>query len=319
MTTEQAPILVTGVHRSGTTWVGRMLTAGGEAAYISEPLNVWHRPGVLAADIPHWYFYICEENESQYLPAFRQLLDYRYHWGKELLSLRSLHDLGRMGRDGSTFLLGKLLHRRPLLKDPFAAFSIRWFLERLGCQVVVTVRHPAAFASSLKRLNWPFDMRDLLAQPLLLRDWLAPYEEQMVACLANPQDILRQAAILWSMVYQTVWKLKGEGAPILLILHEDLSLDPLGGFEKLYQALGLRYTAKAQQHIAESSSADNPKEIRTEQLHSVRLDSRANLMNWRKRLNEAEIEQIKALTWEVAACYYPPESWEGFYPSPRNP
>jgi hypothetical protein len=319
MTTEQAPILVTGVHRSGTTWVGRMLTAGGEAAYISEPLNVWHRPGVLAADIPHWYFYICEENESQYLPAFRQLLDYRYHWGKELLSLRSLHDLGRMGRDGSTFLLGKLLHRRPLLKDPFAAFSIRWFLERLGCQVVVTVRHPAAFASSLKRLNWPFDMRDLLAQPLLLRDWLASYEEQMLACLANPQDILRQAAILWSMVYQTVWKLKGEGAPILLILHEDLSLDPLGGFEKLYQALGLRYTAKAQQHIAKSSSADNPKEIRTEQLHSVRLDSRANLMNWRKRLNETEIEQIKALTWEVAACYYPPESWEGSYPSPRSP
>ena len=319
MTTEQAPILVTGVHRSGTTWVGRMLTAGGEAAYISEPLNVWHRPGVLAADIPHWYFYICEENESQYLPAFRQLLDYRYHWEKELLSLRSLHDLGRMGRDGSTFLLGKLLHRRPLLKDPFAAFSIRWFLERLGCQVVVTVRHPAAFASSLKRLNWPFDMRDLLAQPLLLRDWLASYEEQMLACLANPQDILRQAAILWSMVYQTVWKLKEEGAPILLILHEDLSLDPLGGFEKLYQALGLRYTAKAQQHIAKSSSADNPKEIRTEQLHSVRLDSRANLMNWRKRLNEAEIEQIKALTWEVAACYYTPESWEGFYPSPRSP
>jgi hypothetical protein len=319
MTAEQVPILVTGVHRSGTTWVGKMLTASGEAAYISEPLNVWHRPGVLAADIPHWYFYICDENESQYLPAFRQLLDYRYHWGKELLSLRSLHDLGRMGRDGSTFLLGKLLHRRPLLKDPFAAFSIRWFLERLGCRVVVTVRHPAAFASSLKRLNWPFDMRDLLAQPLLLRDWLAPYEAQMLACLANPEDILRQAAVLWSMVYQTVWKLKEEGAPILLTCHEDLSLDPLGEFQKIYQALGLKYTAKAQQRIAESSSADNPKELKTERRHAVRLDSRANLMNWRKRLNEAEIEQIKTLTWEVAACYYPPESWEGVYPSPRSP
>lgn len=312
MTTAQPPILVTGVHRSGTTWVGRMLSVGGEAAYISEPLNVWHRPAVLAADVPHWYLYICAENENNYLPAFRQLLDYQYHWGKELLSLRSLHDLGRMGRDGSAFLLGKWLHRRPLLKDPFAAFSIRWFMERLGCQVVVTVRHPAAFASSLKRLNWPFDMRDLLAQPLLLRDWLAPYEEQMLACLANPQDILQQAAVLWAMVYRMVWKLKEGGAPILLTRHEDLSLDPLGEFQKIYQALGLRFNEKAQQRIAESSSTDNPKELNLEQRHAVRLDSRANLRNWRKRLSEAEIEQIKALTWEAAACYYPPESWEGF-------
>jgi LPS sulfotransferase NodH len=41
------PILVTGAHRSGTTWVGKILCASGEAAYISEPLNLWHRPGVM--------------------------------------------------------------------------------------------------------------------------------------------------------------------------------------------------------------------------------------------------------------------------------
>lgn len=316
MTSLQTPILVTGVHRSGTTWVGKMLAAGGEVAYISEPLNVWHRRGVFAADTPYWYLYICAENEGDYLPAFQKLLHYKYHWGKEILALRSLHDLGRMARDGSTFLLGKLLRRRPLLKDPFAVFSIPWFVERLGCQVVVTVRHPAAFASSLKRLDWPFDMRDLLAQPLLMRDWLEPYREQMLACLAKPQDILHQAALLWSMAYQTVWTLKKDGYPLQLVRHEDLSLDPLGEFRELYTELKLNFNAKAQRRIAQSSSADNPKELRTEKRHSVRLDSRSNLMNWWKRLSEAEIEQIKALTAEVAALYYPPESWEGLYPSP---
>jgi hypothetical protein len=314
MLSDHPPILVTGVHRSGTTWVGKMLTASGEAAYISEPLNVWHRRGVLAVDIPHWYFYLCEENESQYLPAFRQLLNYQYHWGKEILSLRSFHDLGRMARDGSTFLLGKFLRRRPLLKDPFAAFSIPWFTERLGCQVVVTIRHPAAFASSLKRLNWPFDMQDLLAQPLLMRDWLAPYQEQMLACLAKPHDILQQAALLWTMVYQTIWRLKEEGHSLVLVRHEDLSLDPLAEFEKLYQALGLSYSERARLQIAASSSAENPKELQTKKRHSVRLDSRSNLMNWRKRLTETEIEQIKAHTWEIASHYYRPESWEGIYP-----
>ena len=65
-------ILVTGAHRSGTTRVGRMLSAEKSTAYISEPLNVLHRRGVYGADVPHWYQYITAENEAQYLPAFRR-------------------------------------------------------------------------------------------------------------------------------------------------------------------------------------------------------------------------------------------------------
>ena len=60
----------------------------------------------------------------------------------------------------------------PLLKDPFAVLSLRWFAEVLHCRIVVTVRHPAAFASGLKRLGWSFDFGDLLRQPLLMRDHL---------------------------------------------------------------------------------------------------------------------------------------------------
>ena len=59
------PILVTGGHRTGTTWVGKMLAASGEAAYISEPLNVLHRPGVMSTPVRHWYTYICPENEAE--------------------------------------------------------------------------------------------------------------------------------------------------------------------------------------------------------------------------------------------------------------
>ena len=57
------PILVTGAHRSGTTWVGKVLCASGEAAYISEPLNLWHRPGIMGAPVAGWYTYITDENE----------------------------------------------------------------------------------------------------------------------------------------------------------------------------------------------------------------------------------------------------------------
>jgi LPS sulfotransferase NodH len=55
MTDIAHPILVTGTHRSGTTWVGKMLAADSSTAYISEPLNVLHRPGVYRAKVKHWY------------------------------------------------------------------------------------------------------------------------------------------------------------------------------------------------------------------------------------------------------------------------
>ena len=161
------PILVTGAHRSGTTWVGKMLTASGQLAYISEPLNVLHRPGVMRTSVENWYTYICEENEAHYLPALHETLELRYHTWAEIKSLRSRRDLLRMGRDLSIFMRGKLRDQRPLLKDPFSVFSAAWFAQRLGCQIVITVRHPAAFASSLKRLGWDFDFqRSAPARPV---------------------------------------------------------------------------------------------------------------------------------------------------------
>jgi hypothetical protein len=137
-----------------------MLSADPHTAYISEPLNRLHRPGVLGACVEHWYTYISDKNEAAFLSAFDQLLGFHYHLWDEMKSLRSSRDFFRMGRDLGTFLRGRALHQRPLLKDPFAVFSLPWFVERLDCRVVVTVRHPAGFASSLKRLNWPFDFTD---------------------------------------------------------------------------------------------------------------------------------------------------------------
>ncbi len=301
------PILVTGAHRSGTTWVGRMLAAGPEVAYISEPLNVLHRPGVFGAGVKRWYTYICKDNESEFLPAFRQLFDFDYHLWNEIRSLRSGRDFLRMLRDFGIFYRGSMRGQRPLLKDPFAVFSLPWFAERLGCQVIVTVRHPAAFASSLKRLSWPFDFGDLLRQPLLMRDHLEPYRSQMEATAAD--DILGQASLLWAMVYKVVWSVHEDSRGIRIVLHEQLSANPLEEFRRLYADLGLDFTPRAQNTIWRSSSSKNPTELARNQVHSVQLDSRANLENWRRRLSPEEISRVRRLTADVSGFYYPEESW----------
>ncbi len=275
-----------------------MLAAGGGAAYISEPLNLWHRPGVLSVPVSGWYTYICAENEGQYLPAFHQLLAFRYHTLDEIGSIKSRKDALRMGRDGWTFFLGRLRKKRPLLKDPFAVFSSTWFAARLHCRVVVTVRHPAAFASSLKRLEWHFDFSDLLSQPLLMRDALEPYRGEMESI--DQGDVVGQGSLLWKMVYRTVLDYCKQNPDLILVRHEDLSQSPLESFRSLYNALGLPFNHTAEREIIRSSSSDNPAELSKSSVHAYKLDSRAGLERWRKTLSEEEIDRITSLTGDIA-------------------
>ena len=301
------PILVTGTHRSGTTWVGKMLAADAMTAYVSEPLNVLHRPGVFRPQIKYWYQYVCEDNEKEYLPAFQDLLEFDYHLWDEIRSLRSQRDVLRMGRDFFIFYNGLMRGQRALLKDPFAVFSTPWFAKRLNCKVVITVRHPAAFASSLKRLNWPFDFQNLLNQPLLMRDHLEPYREEMQSVQAD--DVVGQAALLWKLIYRAVHMSREQHPDFLIVRHEELSREPIPGYRTLYAALDLEFTPRVEKTILNSSSSENPRELSRKKVHGIKLDSRANIDNWKQRLGADEIERVRAMTDDVSKLYYSDAEW----------
>jgi hypothetical protein len=302
------PILVTGSHRSGTTWVGKMLAADADTAYISEPLNVLHRPGVFRIPVKHWYTYITQENENEYLPAFQELLNFQYHIWLEIISLRSPRDFMRMGRDFHIFFNGSIQGQRALIKDPFALFSTPWFAQRLNCNIVITVRHPAGFASSLKRLGWNYDFRNLLDQPLLMHDHL---EADRAAMESIPHDdIIGQGALLWKLIYRFVHSTRSLSPHFKIVRHEDLSLDPLDGYQTLYRSLGLDFTERVRDIIQNSSSSENPAKLAMNKTHSVKLDSRTNLNNWKKLLSPEEIVRIRKLTEGVSELFYPENEWK---------
>ena len=301
------PILVTGAHRSGTTWAGRMLAADADTAYISEPLNLWHRPGVFRARVDHWYPYICEDNGSEFLPAFQDLLEFDYFLWDEIRSLRSRRDFLRMGRDFLIFYNGLMRGQRALLKDPFAVFSTPWFAKRLKSRVVITVRHPAAFASSLKRLDWFFDFQDLLDQPLLMRDHLERYRDEMKSIQSD--DVIGQSALLWKMIYCVVHEAHKQNPDFIVVRHEDLSRDPVDGYRDLYQKLDLEFTPRVEKAILTSSSSENPVELSRKKVHGFKLDSRANIAVWKKRLSVEEIDRIHSMTEEISALYYSDAEW----------
>ena len=197
--------------------------------------------------------------------------------------------------------------QRPLWKDPFAVFSLDWFAKCLNCKIVVTVRHPAAFASSLKRLGWPFDFQDLLDQPLLMRDFLEPYREQME--VAKSDGIIGQSALLWNLIYGSVHTMLQRNPDFIAVRHEDLARDPVSQFHDLYKALDLDFTPDVEKTILTSSSSDNPVEPSRKNIYAVKLDSRSNIDNWKKRLTAEEIDTIRKRTEEISPLYYSDAEW----------
>lgn len=303
------PILVTGLHRSGTTWVGRMLALNGDVAYVSEPLNVWHRFGVMRARVDHWYTYICKENEAEFVESFNETLKLDYQLWREVRSIRSPKDFLRMLRDWTNFTISRLQRRRVLLKDPFAVFSTPWFAERLNCDVVVVLRHPAAFVSSLKRLGWSFDFNDLLAQPLLMRDLLEPFRTELEAGTKSPSDVILQGSLLWRIIASVTYQTQHEHPQFRVVLHEDFSRDPINRFQELFSHIGLLFTNRVKKGITRSTSSTNPQEPSLTSIYSTKVDSAANVEIWKQRLTSEEIARIRDLTKDVAHFYYRDEDW----------
>lgn len=283
-----------------------MLVAGGQAAYIHEPLNVQHSRGVFRAPVPYWYNYICQDNEAEFLEAFQRTLRFRYAFVRELPYLRSPSQFWRAFGDWRGFVRGRLQNLRPLVKDPFAVFSTAWFARALDCRIVIAVRHPAAFASSLKRLGWVFQLEDLLAQPLLVRDWIGPFQSQMQRM--EPADAIGRAAILWKAIHASVRAQRAAHPDWIVLRHEDLSLAPQSAFRSLYARLDLDFNEQAQRRLEESTSPANPSEIAS--AHSIHVHSRQNLYHWKQRLTPAEIERIRRLTEGVWEDFYAESSWQ---------
>jgi hypothetical protein len=170
--------------------------------------------------------------------------------------------------------------------------------------VAIVVRHPVAFASSLKRLEWSFDFGDLLAQPVLMDRLLSSYRSEMEQMHRGHGDLIGQAILLWRIIYGTVAHYRVTHPQISVVRHEDLSLNPEAGFRQLYAALALSFTASAQRGVLSSSMENNPTELSPGNPHASRLNSRANLQNWKHRLTSEEVYRVLKATEDIVPLFY---------------
>ncbi|HET7760242.1 MAG TPA: sulfotransferase [Gaiellaceae bacterium] len=301
------PILVTGAHRSGTTWVGKMLALAPGVGYVHEPFSPRTPKGLSPAGFERYYTVVTNQNESRYRAGLERSLRLKYDLGAQLQSARGWRDLARIPRDYRRLRDWRRNGRRPLMKDPIALLSAEWLAEAFGMDVVVMIRHPAAFGASLKRLGWRHSFATFFDEDGTLPGVVRPYEAEIREQAQRPGDGLAQAALLWRLLYDAVDGYRERHPDWVFLRHEDASLDPTGTFERLYDRLALELTPAARTEIEQSSAADNPSELPTP--HAVALDSAASLGRWRDQLTPAEAETLRERTRDVWPRFYAESDW----------
>jgi hypothetical protein len=284
-----------------------MLALSPRVGLIHEPFSPITPSGISSAPFERFFQYVCAENEGPFVDPLKRTLSFSYDLRHQLPEIRSPRELGRAGRDLARFTVSRARRSRPLLKDPIAVFSSEWLESRFGAQVVVLIRHPAALASSLKRLGWTHDFAGFVDQPLLLRDHLGPFEDEIRNFAERERDIVDQSILLWRLIYSTVATFRERHPDWTFLRHEDVSREPLSAFESLFATLGVELDAGIRHAIAEHSAAGNPVELR--QTHDVHLDSRAGVDSWRRRLAPEDVERIRVGVADIAPAFYSDADW----------
>jgi Sulfotransferase family len=302
------PILITGSHRSGSTWVGQVVATAPSVGYVHEPFNPEHRPGICDAEFDVWFTHIDSENSAQYRPSFERTLAFDYSLRREIIAPASVRERLKAIRDWANFLRFRLLGYRPLLKDPIAVLSAEWLAEEFDAQVVVLIRHPAAFANSILRLQRRHPFTHFLRQPRLMARYLKPYQDQIARAAAEPPDLLSEAALLWNIIHHVILQYRGVRPDWLYIRYEDLARSPVQGFQRILDYLHLPMTRDTERTIRRLSEY-NPRTERPDGKQVVRMNSAANVDSWKRRLNPEQVKRMRLQVEHTAKEFYSDNDW----------
>ena len=273
------PILITGSHRSGSTWVGKIIAESENVTYFTEPLNPEN-------NINKSIF----KNKVQkiWFPAIQYLNKQEYKNGYDILLNKKLYfqNINSFKCLKFAILLNfkKLINKksRALLKDPIALFSSEWLFNTFKTQNVVLIRKPEAFISSLKKNNWSFDFNNLYKQKNLIENELSDFADEIeMFSKQNNHNIIEQGILLWNIFHSYISNLKKKHPNWYFVTHEQLSTNPIEEFEKIFEYLNLRFSKKVKKYILKTTNTKNQVDRDNKEVHVLNRNSLKNISTWK--------------------------------------
>jgi hypothetical protein len=266
------PVLVTGVPRSGTTWLARQLAGARLAALPGrEPMNPRSGQFGLGGTVDSWV-------ELTAPAALQARILSRCYRGQELRMF------SRYGKDQ---WLAPLPWSRTVVKDPFALLSVPAIVSVTGAIPVIVYRHPGAVLASYRRMGWTADtteIRQLQGQP-------AP---------DAPLDDVSAMVEFWNFLHGRVLSWLDDVPGALLVSHAEVSRGGFPAIRSLMNACGLRPPRRAPEQVrqGEGVPASAPD---VGQLHGFARNPEEVVDGWRGRLAAEEVTVIESDTSHVWA------------------
>ena len=264
------PVLVTGVPRSGTTWVARQLATSPAAAMPGrEPMNPRSGQFGLGGTLSGWVR--LEEPTAQQARLLR-----RCYAGLEPRTF---------SRYGSRQWAALLPGSRVVVKDPFALLSVPALVRTTGALPVVVYRHPGAVLSSYRRMGWTADVAEIRALQGRTED-------------PAPVDDAHAMVQFWTYLHEQVLAWLPRVPDALLVSHAELTAAGPAGMTALMARCGLPQ-GQAPAPSVPAPAGDVPEHGR---LHQFDRRPEEVSEGWRSRVSPEEarvLDEGATSTWQT--------------------
>jgi hypothetical protein len=303
-------LLLTGIHRSGTTWIGRVLSKIQELTVLHEPFNKDYG----LQGLPQWYPFIDSSVPGQ--EGYMKNIIADYFSGKGQYTRQ--YDAGISLRSVARRIFGSTAERnyrsacrarkqKVLLKDPFCLFMAPYLIEEYGVPTVVVVRHPAAHLASMKRMNWTQDLQRIFEHRLLREEYANdfPWTE-----LRNETSEAKTNSYFWLAAHRFIMD-AGEKHPSKLRItrHEDMTLHPRAELKRLLNFWGIEDQGHKALTYAMESTRGSTVAPRSGKLHEFSRDGRRLVDYWRNTLSKDEISTVSRIVEPIYDSLYPDVPW----------
>ena len=275
------PILVTGVPRSGTTWLARLLAQSpGTALAGREPMNPRGRQYALGGTLHAWVR-LTEPTSRQ-----RRLLRAAYRgWNPMVYS-----------RFGSRQWAGPLPWTRVVVKDPYALLSMPAVVAATGATPVLVYRHPGAVLASYRRVGWQprFDEVASIVGEEKGEQAKALGLELPEGPVGNEPVSARDMGAFWSVLHELALA-DAASSGAVVVSHAEIAAGGEEAGRALADRLRLRWSAAMAAELTKESSQATV----GARLHNFHRAPAAVAEEWRTQLEDGEtdaIEQVSAAT-----------------------
>ncbi len=291
--TSGRPIFVTGNGRSGTTWIGQTLGRPADVLYYREPCHPY-RNGIHEDDAANriWARYLRPGDRD---PFFERTLGHAFRgwfWpggGHPLSDYRK-----RIGA-----------RPRVLVKEVASFLSAEWVADRWDPQMLVILRHPGAYAVSVRNMDRPerelARLAVMRADEKLREDLIGDLE----AHLARVETPLEASLATWGIRTRAALAALDRHPDWGRVHYEDVARDPVAGFRDLYVRLGLAWSDAIEAWIREKTTSTREGHFTTSRVSQERIDA------WRHDLTPEEKDRARRVLEPFGLpVYSAPEDWD---------